>query len=176
MAVDGSSTRHFNMDDGSFGGGDFYLRMAKLADTAGHPNAQANSAGGFQRAAFDNSVAWFPYSQGWKAGYFADASSGARGRWNRPVSHSAAASEGTFAVDRVTAAALLRWTDLGGNTICDCVGDLNVDGVVNGADLGLMLSSWGPCGTNCPYDLNADGQVNGADLGLVLSAWGACGG
>jgi len=69
-----------------------------------------------------------------------------------------------------------RWTDLGGNTICDCVGDLNVDGVVNGADLGLMLSSWGPCGTNCPYDLNADGQVNGADLGLVLSAWGACGG
>ena len=69
-----------------------------------------------------------------------------------------------------------RWTDLGGNTICDCVGDLNVDGVVNGADLGLMLSSWGPCGTNCPYDLNADGQINGADLGLVLSAWGACGG
>ena len=69
-----------------------------------------------------------------------------------------------------------RWIDLGGNTICDCVGDLNVDGVVNGADLGLMLSSWGPCGANCPYDLNADGQVNGADLGLVLSAWGACGG
>ena len=69
-----------------------------------------------------------------------------------------------------------RWTDLGGNTICDCVGDLNVDGVVNGADLGLMLSSWGPCGTNCPYDLNADGQINGADLGLVLSAWGICGG
>jgi hypothetical protein len=69
-----------------------------------------------------------------------------------------------------------RWTDLGGNTICDCVGDLNVDGVVNGADLGLMLSSWGPCGTNCPYDLNADGQVNGADLGLTLSAWGVCGG
>ena len=69
-----------------------------------------------------------------------------------------------------------RWIDLGGNTICDCVGDLNVDGVVNGADLGLMLSSWGPCGTNCPYDLNADGQINGADLGLVLSAWGGCGG
>ena len=69
-----------------------------------------------------------------------------------------------------------RWIDLGGNTVCDCVGDLNVDGVVNGADLGLMLSSWGPCGANCPYDLNADGQINGADLGLVLSAWGVCGG
>ena len=69
-----------------------------------------------------------------------------------------------------------RWIDLGGNTVCDCVGDFNVDGVVNGADLGLMLSSWGPCGANCPYDLNADGQINGADLGLVLSAWGVCGG
>ena len=68
-----------------------------------------------------------------------------------------------------------RWIDLGGNTVCDCVGDFNVDGVVNGADLGLMLSSWGPCGVNCPYDLNADGQINGADLGLVLSAWGVCG-
>lgn len=69
-----------------------------------------------------------------------------------------------------------RWIDLGANTVCDCVGDLNVDGVVNGADLGLMLSGWGPCGANCPYDLNADGQINGADLGLVLSAWGVCGG
>jgi hypothetical protein len=67
------------------------------------------------------------------------------------------------------------WADLGGNSICDCAGDLNLDGLVNGADLGLMLSSWGPCGTNCPYDINADGQVNGADLGLVLSAWGTCG-
>ncbi len=67
------------------------------------------------------------------------------------------------------------WADLGGNSICDCAGDLNLDGLVNGADLGLMLSSWGPCGTNCPYDINADGQVNGADLGLVLSAWGSCG-
>ena len=69
-----------------------------------------------------------------------------------------------------------RWTDLGGNTICDCAGDLNIDGVVNGADLGLMLSSWGPCGSNCNSDLNSDNVVNGADLGLLLSAWGICGG
>jgi hypothetical protein len=68
-----------------------------------------------------------------------------------------------------------RWIDLGGNTVCDCVGDLNVDGVVNGADLGLMLSSWGPCGSNCSADLNGDGVVAGADLGLLLSAWGICG-
>lgn len=50
-------------------------------------------------------------------------------------------------------------------------GDLNRDGQVNGADLGLLLSAWGAC-TGCPADLNGDGQVNGADLGLLLSAWG----
>ena len=69
-----------------------------------------------------------------------------------------------------------RWTDLGGNTVCDCNGDLNLDGTVNGADLGLMLATWGPCSGNCAYDLNADGLVNGADLGLLLAAWGPCGG
>jgi hypothetical protein len=68
-----------------------------------------------------------------------------------------------------------RFIDLGGNVVCDCAGDLNLDGVVNGADLGLMLSGWGPCGSSCLYDLNVDGVVNGADLGLLLAAWGACG-
>ena len=68
-----------------------------------------------------------------------------------------------------------RWTNLGDNTVCDCPGDLNIDGVINGADLGLMLSSWGPCGSNCNADLNGDGVIAGADLGLLLSAWGPCG-
>ena len=54
-----------------------------------------------------------------------------------------------------------------------CPADLNHDGVVNGADLGIMLGSWGAC-VGCPADLNADGVVNGADLGLLLGAWGAC--
>jgi hypothetical protein len=69
-----------------------------------------------------------------------------------------------------------RWSDNGSNTVCDCAGDLNLDGAVNGADLGLMLSSWGPCAATCTYDQNADGVINGADLGLLLSSWGACGG
>jgi hypothetical protein len=44
---------------------------------------------------------------------------------------------------------------------------------VNGADLGLLLAGWGPCGTPCPGDLDANGQVNGADLGLLLANWTA---
>jgi hypothetical protein len=58
-----------------------------------------------------------------------------------------------------------------------CVGDLNLDGVVNGADLGLLLGAWGVCPggtTGCIGDLNNDGVVNGADLGLMLGAWGIC--
>ncbi len=50
--------------------------------------------------------------------------------------------------------------------------DLNGDGVVDGADLGLLLSAWGPC-DGCVADLNGDGLVNGADLGLLLNAWGS---
>ena len=55
----------------------------------------------------------------------------------------------------------------------DCEGDFNGDGVVNGADFGLMLAVWGDC-AGCPEDLNGDGVVSGADVGLILSLWGEC--
>ncbi len=61
----------------------------------------------------------------------------------------------------------------GGGTltlICIPFADLNGDGHVTGADLGLLLSSWGRC-AGCPADLNLDGIVDGADLGLLLGAW-----
>jgi hypothetical protein len=48
------------------------------------------------------------------------------------------------------------------------IGDINGDGMVNGADLGLLLSGWAQPG---PTDLNHDGTTNGADLGLLLSHW-----
>lgn len=52
--------------------------------------------------------------------------------------------------------------------------DLNGDGTIDGADLGLLLSAWGDCtGGCCLADFNADGQVNGADLGLLLSHFGS---
>jgi hypothetical protein len=47
--------------------------------------------------------------------------------------------------------------------------DLNGDGAVDGADLGLLLAAWG---SSSPGDLNGDGTVDGADLGLLLAAWG----
>ena len=49
-------------------------------------------------------------------------------------------------------------------------GDLNGDGLVDGADLGLLLGAWGST-TNAAADLNGDGIVDGADLGLLLGDW-----
>lgn len=46
--------------------------------------------------------------------------------------------------------------------------DLDCNGVVDGADLGLLLAAWGTPG---PGDLNGDGVVDGADLGLLLASW-----
>jgi len=53
-----------------------------------------------------------------------------------------------------------------------CPADLTGDGVVDGADLGLLLGAWGACDGDCPADLNADGVIDGADLGTLLGAWG----
>ena len=56
-----------------------------------------------------------------------------------------------------------------------CPGDIYEDGVVNSADLGILLSAWGACGGGeCPADINNDGQVDSADLGELLSGWGPC--
>lgn len=49
------------------------------------------------------------------------------------------------------------------------LGDVNGDGAVDGADLGLLLGAWD---TSTPdADLNDDGIVDGADLGLLLGNW-----
>ncbi len=62
-----------------------------------------------------------------------------------------------------------------GSDACESgpIGDLNDDGVVNGADLGILLASWGACPPKgpCIADLNDDGVVNGADLGIQLGNW-----
>jgi formylglycine-generating enzyme required for sulfatase activity len=55
-------------------------------------------------------------------------------------------------------------------TACDA--DTNGDGTVDSADLGTLLSEWGPC-TGCAADLIDDGQVDSADLGALLSLWGS---
>jgi hypothetical protein len=45
---------------------------------------------------------------------------------------------------------------------------LDGNGVVNGADLGILLGAWNQPG---PTDLSGDGTTNGADLGILLGNW-----
>ena len=54
-----------------------------------------------------------------------------------------------------------------------CPGDFDGGGLVDGADLGVLLAQWGAC-PGCQPDLNGDGIVDGADLGVLLAGWGAC--
>lgn len=72
------------------------------------------------------------------------------------------------------------FNDIGGNLIsADCENtnspDLNGDGVVDGADLTIVLGTWGRCpaGSSCQADLTGDFVVNGADLTIVLGNWGS---
>ncbi len=57
-----------------------------------------------------------------------------------------------------------------------CVGDIYENHIVDGGDLGVLLSEWGVVTPTTNSDLNRDGFVNGADLGTLLANWGPCGG
>jgi hypothetical protein len=69
------------------------------------------------------------------------------------------------------------WSDDGDNDVCDCLGDLSGNGVVDGTDLGIWLAYAGKScrpGQNCQGDLDGNGEVSGGDLGILLSMWGSC--
>jgi hypothetical protein len=59
----------------------------------------------------------------------------------------------------------------GAPVACPCTWDLNLDGQVDGADLGIMLANWD---TDAPGDFDDSGVVDGADLGVMLANWGLC--
>ena len=57
-----------------------------------------------------------------------------------------------------------------------CLGDIYENHIVDGGDLGVLLSEWGVVTPTTRSDLNRDGFVDGADLGRLLANWGPCGG
>lgn len=55
-------------------------------------------------------------------------------------------------------------------TVTPWRGDANLDGMVNGADLNVVLSNYGRTGMGWSQgDFNGDGAINGVDLDIVLS-------
>ena len=69
-------------------------------------------------------------------------------------------------------------TDSDGDGVADCLecpGDVTASGIVDAADLGILLALWGTDGKSNPdADINNDGIVGGGDLGLLLLYWGPC--
>jgi hypothetical protein len=55
-----------------------------------------------------------------------------------------------------------------------CDSDFDMNGVVDVADLTIMLANWGVCDGSCPGDANGDGTVDTADLVILLNEWGTC--
>ncbi len=53
-----------------------------------------------------------------------------------------------------------------------CFPDLNGDGQVGSADLGLLMSAWNSSDPDA--DLNGDGVVDAYDLSYILGYWGVC--
>lgn len=59
------------------------------------------------------------------------------------------------------------------STPTGCTGDISNDGMVNGADLAILLAQWGP-NPGSPSDIDMNGVVNGNDLAIFLTLWGPC--
>ena len=55
-----------------------------------------------------------------------------------------------------------------------CPADLTNNGIVDGADLAVLLGFWGLDGKPVAADINGDGIVDDADLALMLGSWGNC--
>ena len=58
----------------------------------------------------------------------------------------------------------------GTESVSELPEDLTGDGIVNSADLGLLIAEWGVC-EDCAADFNDDGIVDAADLGAIIAAW-----
>ena len=60
-------------------------------------------------------------------------------------------------------------SNMKGTIVVSPIGDINNDGKVDGADIGLLIGAWGS--SNPAADINHDGVVDGGDLGILLGNW-----
>ena len=84
VQLDGvASGQGYDMVGGHFRGAQFYTRTAKLV--TGTPVDPGSNLSNLQRCAIPISVFWFPYDQGWKAGYIdaPDANDPTLAHWKR---------------------------------------------------------------------------------------------
>lgn len=78
---DSATAQAYDMIGGHFRGAQFYTRTTKLV--TGSPTDPLSDLNNLQRCAMPISIAWFPYEQGWKAGYFNPPAGTSEGVWKR---------------------------------------------------------------------------------------------
>jgi hypothetical protein len=137
VSVDFSSRKGFSMNTGDFENGEIYVSCFKIGES--QPDLPAGaSPHALREANIDLATAWFPFAQGWIAGYLGDATKGPEAFWSKQGSHSARAVDGTAVIDKVSSKAIFKWLDrqdIDGNTIYGGLGQLvlpNVDAYADG--------------------------------------------
>lgn len=70
----------------------------------------------------------------------------------------------------VTTSRMLDLAMIGEGSIACSLADINGDCLVDGADIGEVLGSWGPC-AGCAADIDGNGVVEAVDLAMVLAFW-----
>jgi hypothetical protein len=163
----------FEIEFGFAGSGSAWASDLLLGITSGAAGVEAGGYDAAQRFGYTFLGDWGFYGEGsGAAGTYSDSKSGAlalgaggsltlriRNGWSQsPVV--------TYSNVRV----VLQGVTLPKTSTCPA--DFDASGVVDGADLGLLLLQWNT--TNPAYDLNNDGIVDGGDLGILLVNWGAC--
>ena len=123
VQLDGVATgQGYDMISGHFRGAQFYTRTTKLV--TGSPTDPASNLGNLQRCAIPISVGWFPYDQGWKAGYFEapDSVTGVS-KWKRGDGWGLNSGNALSGIPILNSQnkynnpdSLLTWVDLGGGT------------------------------------------------------------
>jgi len=108
---EGASRKGYSTLDGAFRNMDYYFSFVKLGETAAFLPADASPTA-LREANIDVSMAWFPYSAGWKAGYVNAPSGSANGVWRAHAAHSPALTSGITVKN--SAAEVVQWVDSGG--------------------------------------------------------------
>jgi len=114
VSVDFSSRKGFSMDNGRFVNGEIYVSIFKIGEAEPRLPAGASPLA-LREANIDVATAWFPFVQGWKAGYFHDATKAPAAHWAKHASHSGSVTDGTTSIDKVASKALMKWADADGN-------------------------------------------------------------
>jgi hypothetical protein len=111
---EGASRKGYSMLDGSFQNMDYYFSVVKLGEASTALPATA-SPNALREANIDIATAWFPYAQGWKAGYVNAPSNVGPGYWRAHGTHGAALTRNLTV--KYAANEIIEWADTGGDPV-----------------------------------------------------------